>query len=148
VALSLRHLRPLRLAKWRCMALNFPKNRRSEPHTVLVRNQTRNSVLTEFAEVADTSATRRKGLLGRSGLAAGEGIWIIPCSAVHSLGMKFTIDVVYLNRALKVRKVRPGMAPWQMSMCLFAHSVLELPSGTIDRTQTRTGDQLEFLPST
>jgi len=39
------------------------------------------------------------------------------------------------------------MAPWQMSMCLFAHSVLELPSGTIDQTQTRTGDQLEFLPS-
>jgi len=61
--------------------------------------------------------------------------------------MKFTIDVVYVNRALKVLKVRPSMAPWQMSMCLFAHSVLELPSGTIDRTQTRTGDQLEFLPS-
>ena len=85
--------------------------------------------------------------MGRSGLAPGQGLWIIPCSAVHSLGMKFTIDVVYVDRALKVLKVRPRMAPWQLSMCLFAHSVLELPSGTIDHTRTRTGDQLEFLPS-
>src|SRR5438270_2397128 len=129
------------------MGWSFRKGRHSEPRALLVRNQTRDSVLTQFAEIADTSATRRKGLLGRTGLAPGQGIWIIPCSAVHSLGMKFTIDVVYVNRALKVLKVRPSMAPWQMSMCLFAHSVLELPSGTIDRTQTRTGDQLEFLPS-
>ena len=129
------------------MAVNFRKKRHSEPQTVLVRNQTRNSVVTHAAEIADTSATRRKGLLGRTGLAPGTGIWIIPCSAVHSLGMKFTIDVVYLDRKLKVRKVRPGMAPWHLSMCLFAHSVLELPSGTIARTHTAAGDQLEFLPS-
>ena len=129
------------------MGLNFRKNRHAKPQTVLVRNQTRNSVLTHSAEIADTSATRRKGLLGRTGLAPGTGIWIIPCSAVHSLGMKFTIDVVYLDRKLKVLKVRPNMAPWQLSMCLFAHSVLELPTGTIDQTRTSAGDQLEFLPS-
>jgi uncharacterized protein len=128
------------------MGWSFTK-RRSQPRALVVRNQTRNCVLTHSAEIADDSATRRKGLLGRTGLDPGHGIWIIPCSAVHSLGMKFAIDVVYIDRKLKVLKVRPAMAPWQMSICLFAHSVLELPSGTIDRTQTRTGDQLEFLPS-
>src|SRR5689334_1790439 len=104
--------RPLRLRN--NMAWKLRKNRRSGPRTLLVRNQTRNSVLTHSAEIADNSSTRRKGLLGRTSLDPGQGIWIIPCSAVHSLGMKFTIDVVYIDRKLKVLKVRPAMAPWQM----------------------------------
>jgi uncharacterized membrane protein (UPF0127 family) len=58
--------------------------------------------------------------------------------------MRFSIDLVYIDRARKVRKVRPGMRPWKLSMCLFAHSVLELPVGTIAQSQTRAGDQLDF----
>jgi uncharacterized protein len=60
--------------------------------------------------------------------------------------MRFPIDVVYLDRKKKVRKVKSGIVPWRISMCLLAHSVLELPIGTIDRTGTQPGDQLEFLP--
>jgi uncharacterized membrane protein (UPF0127 family) len=111
---------------------------------IQVRNLNRNSVLADAAEVADTSAKRRTGLLKHVGLAAGEGLWIVPCESVHSFWMKFGIDVVYLDRSKKVRKVRPNLVPWRMSMCLSAHSVLELPVGTIERTQTQRGDQLEF----
>jgi hypothetical protein len=109
-----------------------------------VLNVTRNTLLASAAEVADHGATRRKGLLGRAGLQEGEGLWIVPCESVHTIGMQFAIDLVYLDRNKRVKKVRGRVAPLRMSACLTAHSVLELPSGTIERTETRAGDQLQL----
>jgi uncharacterized protein len=126
------------------MLWKLKKGKPAKPETMLVRNETRNSVLADAADVADSAATRRKGLLGRDGLRPGEALWITPCEAVHTWGMKFPIDVVYLNRKKKVRKIRRAMRPWRMSVCLFAHSVLELPAGSITRTETCVGDQLRF----
>jgi uncharacterized membrane protein (UPF0127 family) len=118
--------------------------RQSKPDLRLrISNLTRKSELATCAEVADDGAKRRKGLLGRQGLAPGEGLWILPCEAVHTFGMQFPIDLVYLDRKLCVRKVRSGVPPWRLSACLSAHSVLELASGTIRATQTRSGDMLE-----
>ncbi len=105
---------------------------------VRVFNVTRNTVLTEAAEVANSSATRRKGLLGRT--TAGSGLWIVPCESVHTFFMKFAIDLIYLDRAKKVKKVVSAVKPWRMSACLTAHSVLELPAGSVKDTQI--GDQL------
>ena len=113
---------------------------------IRVQNVTRDTTLAVSADVADSSASRRKGLLGREGLASGEGLWIVPCESVHTWGMRFSIDVVYLDRKKKIRKLRSGMRPWRVSMCLLAHSVLELPPGTIERTRTQPGDQLVFSP--
>jgi uncharacterized membrane protein (UPF0127 family) len=112
-----------------------------------VVNFTRQTELANCVEVADNGATRRKGLLGRSELAAGEGLWIVPCESVHTFGMKFPIDLVYLDRKKKVKKVRSDVLPWRLSACLSAHSVLELASGTINTTHTRPGDTLEFSPA-
>lgn len=109
-----------------------------------ILNLTRQVVLADCVEVADHGATRRRGLLGRSGLPAGEGLWIVPCESVHTFGMKFRIDLVYLDRNKKVKKVRSAVPPWRLSACLSAHSVLELASGTIHTTQTKPGDKLEF----
>jgi len=109
---------------------------------ILVRNQTRNTVLADSAEVADTSAKRRTGLLKHDRLERGHGLWIVPCESVHSFFMKFPIDLVYLDREQKVRKVRHHMAPWRMSVCLSAHSILELPAGVVEATGTQAGDQL------
>jgi uncharacterized membrane protein (UPF0127 family) len=109
-----------------------------------VLNVTRNTLLASAAEVADRGATRRKGLLGRAGLREGEGLWIVPCESVHTIGMQFAIDLVYLDRHKRVKKVRTDVGSWRMSACLMAHSVLELPSGTIVRTETRAGDQLQL----
>ncbi len=111
---------------------------------IQVLNSTRNVTLADGAEVADTSAKRRTGLLKRTGLGRGEGLWIVPCESVHSFFMKFTIDVLYLDRKHRVKKIRPEMTPWRMSACLTAHSVLELPAGTIAGTGTQAGDQLEI----
>jgi uncharacterized membrane protein (UPF0127 family) len=71
-------------------------------------------------------------------------LWIVPCEAVHTFGMQFPIDLVYLDRKHRVRKVRYDVPPSRLSVCLSAHSILELPSGTIHDTQTRPGDTLEF----
>src|ERR1700704_1472993 len=120
----------------------FAESRRAKPNSPMrISNLTREVIL------AHRGATRRKGLLGRSGLPAGEGLWIVPCESVHTFGMKFPIDLVYLDRNKKVKKVRSGVPPWRLSACLSAHSVLELASGTIHRTQTRPGDTLEFCPA-
>jgi len=111
---------------------------------IKVWNRARGTVLAEAAEVADTSAKRRTGLLKHTGLEPGSGLWISPCEAVHSFGMKFAIDLVYLDRKKKVRKVRRQMVPRRLSACLTAHSILELPVGAIDASLTEPGDQLEF----
>ncbi|HET9087501.1 MAG TPA: DUF192 domain-containing protein [Acidobacteriaceae bacterium] len=109
-----------------------------------ISNLTRQVTLAGAVDVADRGAKRRKGLLGRDGLAREEGLWIVPCEAVHTFGMRFAIDLVYLDRARKVKKVRSDVPPMRLSGCLSAHSVLELAAGTILRTGTQPGDLLEF----
>ena len=111
---------------------------------VMVRNRTRNTVLGTSVDLADTSATRRTGLLKHTSLAKGEGLLIVPCESVHTFFMKFPIDLVYIDRRHKVRKVRSAVPPWRLSACLPAHSVLELPAGTAQETGTQVGDELEL----
>jgi len=101
-------------------------------------------LLADRADIADTSRKRKTGLLKHTKLDAGEGLWIAPCEAVHTIGMKFAIDVLFLDRKRRVLKIRSDMQKWRMSACLRAHSVLELPSGTAAATETVAGDQLEF----
>lgn len=95
-------------------------------------------------DVADTSEKRRVGLLRHERLAPGEGLWIKPCESVHTFFMKFAIDLVYIDKKLKVRKVRKAVPPWRLSACLTAHSILELPAGTIEQTGTQAGDELSI----
>lgn len=111
---------------------------------IVVCNKTRNSVLADAAELADTSAKRNVGLLKHKSLEPGQGLWIVPCEAVHTFFMKFPIDLVYIDRKHRVRKTRANVRPWRISACLPAHSVLELPAGTIAATATERGDQLEI----
>ncbi|WP_399259135.1 DUF192 domain-containing protein [Terriglobus albidus] len=111
---------------------------------LIVRNITRNTELAQCIEVADTGKTRRKGLLGRKQLSAGEGLWIIPCAAIHTFRMQFSIDLVYLSRDKRVRKIRHEVPPWRISFCLLAHSVLELETGSVRKSGTCRGDRLEL----
>ncbi len=80
-------------------------------------------------------------------LEPGGGLWIVPCESVHTFFMQFPIDLVYIDRNNRIRKVRESVPPWRLSVCLSAHSILELPAGTIRRTQTQRGDTLQILPS-
>jgi uncharacterized membrane protein (UPF0127 family) len=109
-----------------------------------VTNPARATVLATCLEVADSGPKRNKGLLGRDGLVPGGGLWIVPCESVHTFFMRFPIDLVYLDRKNRIKKVRSAVGPWRLSACLSAHSVLELPAGTIRNSQTQPGDSLEF----
>jgi uncharacterized membrane protein (UPF0127 family) len=107
-------------------------------------NLTRCTVLATSLERAGTSAKRNKGLLGRESLLPGQGLWIVPCEAVHTFWMRFSIDLIYLDRKMRIKKLVSEVPPWRMSACLSAHSVVELPAGTIRNTQTERCDVLEF----
>ena len=109
-----------------------------------VRNISRNTLLGDRIDIADTSAKRRTGLLKHTKLDSGEGLWIAPCEAVHTIGMKIPIDVLFLDKKRRVLKIKHEMPRSRMAICLRAHSVLELPSGHAAAMQTAVGDQLEF----
>ena len=101
-------------------------------------------MLADRADAAQNSSQRRTGLLKHTSLEPGEGLWIVPCEGVHTFGMKFPIDVVFLNKKRKILKARPNMVRGRIAVSLLAHSVLELPAGTLAATGTSAGDQLEF----
>jgi uncharacterized membrane protein (UPF0127 family) len=116
---------------------------RAEERTRLVNGRT-GAVLAERLDTAGDSATRRKGWLGREEVPEGEGLWIVPCEAVHCFFMKFPIDVLFLNKAKRVVKVRPAVKPWRIAACLRAESVVELPAGVAEATGTVAGDELRM----
>jgi uncharacterized protein len=111
---------------------------------VSVHNRTRDTLLGQAVEIADTSAKRRTGLLKHDRLEPGHGLWIVPCESVHTFFMKFAIDLVYVDKKHIVRKVRNAVPPWRLSACLSAHSILELPAGTAQQSGTQSGDELVF----
>lgn len=127
--------------------MKLPKQPSEKEIRLQVVNVNRQTRLATTLEVAGSGARRSKGLLGRKELAPGEGMWIVPCEAVHTFGMQFPIDLVYLDRKHRVKKVRSNVPPWRLSACLVAHSIIELPAGTIRETQTQPGDVLEFSPA-
>ncbi len=112
-----------------------------------VVNTTRQIELADRVELAGSGAKRSKGLLGRTGLGPGEGMWIVPCEAVHTFWMKFALDLVYLDRQHHVAKIKRNVPPWRLSACLTAHSVIEFAAGSIRESDVQPGDKLEFLPA-
>jgi uncharacterized membrane protein (UPF0127 family) len=114
-----------------------------------VTNTTRGTTVGDSVELADTSLRRMFGLLGRRGLDAGGGLWIKPSSGIHTFGMAFKIDVVGLDRDLKVIKLWRCLVPFRVtSVSLKVQSVIELPCGTIKLSETQVGDQLTIESST
>jgi uncharacterized membrane protein (UPF0127 family) len=113
-----------------------------------IYNATRNSCLGEQIGVADSSMKRLRGLLGKQSLSPGCGLFIVPTQAIHTVGMAFPIDVVFVDKKYSVVGVREAIPPFRMTRVYWrALGVVELPAGTIHRTQTKVGDQLkvEFL---
>lgn len=106
-------------------------------------NKTRNAVLAEKAFVAHTLPQRTKGLLGRKNLVRGEGLVIDPCNSVHTFFMRFSIDVLFVDKNNCVIKTVSNLRPFRItSVILGSAYVIELPSGTIERTNTVASDLL------
>jgi uncharacterized protein len=93
--------------------------------------------------LADTFLTRLVGLLGKSSLEDGAGVLIRPSSGVHTMWMRFAIDVVALDRDLRVVRTWQRLPPWRVTSVDFkTHSVLELAPGQIHQFRIEPGDQL------
>src|SRR5579864_992625 len=110
-------------------------------------NQTRQVYLATALAFADTHWTRLRGLLGASpgDFGNGCGLWIVPCHGVHTLAMRFPIDVVYLDRSQTVVYIERDLQPWRFApVRLQAASVLELPCHTVADTGTALGDKIEI----
>jgi len=115
--------------------------------SVCVYNITRETFVATEAAVADHYLPRLVGLLGKTKRWAklGRGLWIIPSRGVHSIGMLFPIDLVFLSKDKKVVHVEEHFRPFRVSrVSLKAASVLELPIHTIYRSKTKVGDTLEI----
>ncbi len=96
-------------------------------------------------ETADSFLSRGIGLLGRRGLSPGVGLLIRPCSSVHTFGMRFAIDVVYLDREGTVTKVAPRVRPWRFSHGgRRAHSTVELAAGEASRLGLVPGARIDL----
>src|SRR5512139_954161 len=103
------------------------------------------AVIAERLRPAHTHWTRLKGLLGTRSLPAGDGLWLKPCRQVHMFGMRYAIDVVFLDDAHRVLEVVADLAPWAVSpRVAAATSVLELPTGTIAASGIAAGSQLSI----
>ena len=99
-------------------------------------------VVCEHLLVAARPLRRMRGLLGRSGLSAGEGILLRPAGSIHTFFMRFAIDAVFLDHDLVVVGIEPSLGPWRTAGRRGAKSVVELASGECERRGIEVGDAL------
>lgn len=108
-------------------------------------NETRGTVVAEDVQVADGVWSRFWGLMGRRSLPEGSGLLLKPSSSIHTAFMRFPIDVVFLDRGLRVVRVVPEMKPFRVVVAFGgAHSALELNAGAAANAQVEAGDQLKL----
>ena len=124
-----------------------PMGNNTQNGHVYIYNKTRETFVATEATVADSYVRRLVGLLGKTKRWAqlGRGLWIVPSRGVHTIGMMFPIDVIFLSKEKEVIHVEEHLRPFRISaVSLRAMSVLELPAHTIFRTGTQVGDRLEI----
>lgn len=115
---------------------------------LIARNLDTGAVVADKVAVASTHATRAVGLLSRSGLDPGEGLWIVPSRGVHTWGMRFSIDVLALDDQGVVIDQVSRLKPWRIRLPRRGTiGVLELPSGTLAASGTVVGHRIEFVRS-
>lgn len=110
-----------------------------------LQNTSTGVVIAERVSGALDSETRRRGLLGRDGMAAGEALIIVPTNAIHTFFMRFDIDVAFVNRDGRILKLRPALPPWRMSVALRGFAVVETAAGVFAACATGRGDSLTLV---
>ena len=112
---------------------------------MLIENITRNTIIATDAQLANTFFTRLKGLLGTEHLTFGSGLVIQPCYSIHTVGMKYRIDALFMDQQDRVMKCVMNMPAGKFSICSNSRYVIELPAGTIAATGTSLGDILTLV---
>jgi len=109
-----------------------------------IENKTKGIIVADQVRLADTFWQRLKGLLGTRLLPLGHGLIIKPCSSVHTFGMSYPIDVLFVDGSHCIIKIVNNMLPSKMSMAVHSKYVVELPAGTAHMTACCVGDILEL----
>mgnify|MGYP003375519138 CR=1 FL=1 len=104
------------------------------------------ALLASAAELAGDSRTRRRGLLGRARLEPGEALVIAPTQGIHTFGMRFAIDVVFVDRRGRVVAIADAVPPWRCRFSWRAFAAVELPAGSCRAAGLVAGDELDVLP--
>ena len=95
-------------------------------------------------ELARTPYARLRGWLGRRTPPPGCGLWLVPCDAVHTVGMRFALDLIFLDAAGRVLRIDHRVGPWRLRVCIGAFSVIELDAGMAEAIGLAAGDELEL----
>ena len=110
----------------------------------LVNARNQQTVATHLTTAFD-SKSRRTGLLNHQAMPEGAALIIAPCSAVHTIGMHFDIDIAFVSRDGRVLKVRNAVRPWRMTGALRAFAVIELAAGALEAAGLGAGDVVEVV---
>lgn len=117
-----------------------------EPSYRLINQSKDGLIIASHINVAGSSEERRRGLLGRDRLDPGEGLFILPCEWLHTIGMRFPIDVAFISSSGKILSVHHALKPHRISkLVLRALGAIELSAGTLKVTHTSVGDVVQFL---
>jgi len=108
-------------------------------------NARTNRPVASVVELAATRAQRNRGLLGRNGLAPSTALILLQCFSVHTAFMRFSIDVVFIDRHGRAMKIVRDLRPWRIAMALRAHAVVELAAGGL--SDLAVGDRVYLDPS-
>jgi len=111
-------------------------------------NERTGRVLASAVELAETDASRRKGLLGRDTLDPSAALIIAPCWSIHTFFMRFVIDAVFVDRNGGVLKIVHNLKPWRIALAPRAYAVVELNGGAARRSGVEVGDRVVLRPST
>jgi uncharacterized membrane protein (UPF0127 family) len=112
-----------------------------------ILNRTQGTIVGSRITLADSWWGRFRGFLGRSEPLPGDGILLAPCDSIHTFGMRFPLDVIFLDADGRVLGLHPVLRPWRIARGKKGvRYVLEVPSGTIDATGTQLGDELSWAP--
>lgn len=120
-----------------------PLLRDSTPFTL--RNTRNDRTIADRLLTAFDSASRRRGLLGRTSLPHDTALVIAPSNAVHTFFMQFHIDIALVARDGRVLKICAAVPPRRIAVALRAYAVIELAAGALARSETKPGDTLEVF---
>jgi hypothetical protein len=109
-------------------------------------NQRTGQTIATAVEIADTRRSRRRGLLGRDALDPSAGLILTPCCAIHTAHMRFAIDVIFVDRTGRVRRIVNELPPWRAAWCVRAHAVVELAAGTLRSRELVVDDAIYLVP--
>ncbi len=112
-----------------------------------ITNERTGQLVSADVNLANNPFSRMKGLLGRGSLRSGEAIILKPASSIHTAFMRFSIDVVFLNRDDEVVHLKPDLAPFRLGAAVGARSVIEMPAGRLSEIDLQVGDRLEIGPT-